>query len=253
MVNFIEVDSYEQCAYLFGSCILACTAGTSIYCFFSLLSTGKEDLLISPIYGFSGIIMMLLMMARQQQKSRVLYPAFPWINFHNSPILLIVGQLIGWCLGLKEFTKDLSFSVIALFFSWSYLRFFYKYKDLEYGDKSDEFTFVGMFPESLHIVLIPFTTAFYNIIALLGIFPVLEPLPEKKLPHHLYDDANQLATPSVKEDIVAERRRAKAMKLLDAKLAEISQETDDWDVDMGMDTPNMSYSNGLDVQAKLKI
>lgn len=42
------------------------------------------------------------------------------------------------------------------------------------------------FPSSqaLHIVLIPFTTAFYNIVALVGLFPALE-VVEKKTYHHL--------------------------------------------------------------------
>jgi hypothetical protein len=38
--------------------------------------------------------------------------------------------------------------------------------------------------QALHIVLIPFTTAFYNVVALLGLFPVLE-VVEKKPYHHL--------------------------------------------------------------------
>lgn len=251
IADFIDIDNMEQWAFFFGASVLACTVGTSIYCFVSLLTTGKEDLLITPIYGFNGMLMVLLMMARQQQRSRVLYTAFPWVNFHTSPIFLILGQLFGWCLGLKDVTKDFSFSIIALFFSWSYLRFFYKYKDLEYGDKSDEFTFVGMFPESLHIVLIPFTTAFYNIVALLGVFPVLEQLPDKKIPHHLYDDANYAAAgPGAKVDVLAERRRAKAMKLLDAKLAEISQESDvGWDVDLDTDSPRTSKGD----LSKLKV
>ncbi len=39
-------------------------------------------------------------------------------------------------------------------------------------------------PQVLHIILIPFTTAFYNIFALVGLFPVLE-VSEKKTFHHL--------------------------------------------------------------------
>ena len=42
--------------------------------------------------------------------------------------------------------------------------------------------------QPLHIVLVPFTTAFYNIAALMGIFPALE-VVEKKLPHHLRCEA----------------------------------------------------------------
>lgn len=38
--------------------------------------------------------------------------------------------------------------------------------------------------QALHIVLVPFTTAFYNIVALVGLFPALE-VVEKKTYHHL--------------------------------------------------------------------
>ena len=81
--------------------------------------------------------------------------------------------------------------------------------------------------------MIPLTTAFYNIFALIGLFPSLE-IVEKKLPHHLrfkfhyytyfiinnylrYDPvSNESAlNPGLptKLDLVAERRRAKAMKV----------------------------------------
>lgn len=41
-------------------------------------------------------------------------------------------------------------------------------------------------------MLVPFTTAFYNIVALMGLFPPLE-VVEKKLPHHLRcDDSSTL-------------------------------------------------------------
>lgn len=41
--------------------------------------------------------------------------------------------------------------------------------------------------QALHIVLVPFTTAFYNIVALVGLFPALE-VVEKKTYHHLRYD-----------------------------------------------------------------
>lgn len=62
-----------------------------------------------------------------------------------------------WLIGLKVFAVDLPFSIIAMLFSWSYLRFYFRYDEKfssdgtslgrTYGDNSEEFAFVGMFPE----------------------------------------------------------------------------------------------------------
>jgi hypothetical protein len=78
--------------------------------------------------------------------------------------------------------------------------------------------------------------AFYNIFAMIGIFPELEVQAEKsKLSHHLrYTDPNTPEIPvptGIKNaDVVQDRRRAKAMKLLDAKMAELNGvEGDGWD------------------------
>lgn len=238
IANVLIITNIEQFALLTLFTVLACSIGTSVYCFFSFASLGKEELLVTPIYGFNGILVMLLMMTRQQQGRQSLYKEIPWLTYHHSPLILVLFQLFFWCMGIKAFSTDLAFSIIALFFSWSYLRFFYKVSDTEFGDKSDEFTFVMMFPEKLHIILIPFTTAFYNIVALLGVFPVLDTIPEKKHHHHLrHDESTPLVaatSPSTEKDLVAQRRRAKAMKLLDQKMAEMSQleKADGWDDDL---------------------
>ena len=81
----------------------------------------------------------------------------------------------------------------------------YKFSLLQSGDAgnaSEGFTFVSMFPEvwylnccenelelkiahqRLHIILVPFFTAFYNIGAAIGVYPTLAEA-EKRLPHHL--------------------------------------------------------------------
>jgi hypothetical protein len=260
IANCLKVNNAEQAGLLLLFSILACTIGTSIYCFFSLVRTGKEDLLVTPIYGFNGVMVTLLMMARQQLGKQCLYKDIPWLTYHQSPLIVVLFQLVLWAFGFHMFSRDLSFSVIALFFSWSYLRFFYKFSDTEFGDRSDEFSFVGQFPESLHIILIPFTTAFYNIVALLGIFPVLDPAPEKKQHHHLrYDESSlPVLTNSPKEDKLAERRRAKARKLMEAKMAEDSKEPEGWDDDLAS---AIAYGNDIEIAvaqsnfdvAKLKV
>jgi hypothetical protein len=71
-------------------------------------------------------------------------------------------------------------------------------------------------------IVVPFTTAFYNLGAMFGVYPPLEVVETKKVQHHLrYMDAGAnnaeagMANEAVKtpQDIVQERRRAKAMKV----------------------------------------
>jgi hypothetical protein len=42
------------------------------------------------------------------------------------------------------------------------------------GNNNDDFAFVRMFPEPLHPIVTPLTIGFYNIFAMVGIFPALE-------------------------------------------------------------------------------
>ena len=91
-----------------------------------------------------------------------------------------------------------------------------------------------MFPVVLQPIISPLSLAFYTVFALIGIFPEIQE-EEKRLNHHLrYDNHNKIATGTtsvggdspllmnhMRQDILQERRRAKAMKLLDEKMAEL--------------------------------
>lgn len=89
--------------------------------------------------------------------------------------------------------------------------------------------------------MLPLSTAFYNIVALTGLYPEL-PQEEKRLPDHLRrhdpspgsmsiqqsgSNPNFSSPAPAKQDLIQERRRQKAIKLLDAKMAEVS-EPDYW-------------------------
>lgn len=232
----IKIDAMDQFGLYFVFSILACTLGTSAYCFIRFFATSLEEMLMEPIYGFSGVFMFTLMYARLQLGNEPITNHIPQITFNNLPLLMVILQLLLWFVGLKVFALDLPFTIMALFFSWSYLRFFYKFEEnSNLGEKMDEFSFVNMFPETFHPIALPLTIAFYNIFALIGIFPELEVVEKKALQHHLrYNDPKDVESPLLpaKQDAVLERRRAKAMKLLDAKMAELSKEPEGWDTDL---------------------
>jgi hypothetical protein len=177
----------EQFGLYFVFGILACSIGTSIICFLRFVGTGHEFPLITSTYGFSGVLLSLFMYARHALRGQPLHPhLFPQMTYHYLPTLYIGIQIILRIIGLRIVAMDLSFSCIGLLFSWSYLKFYYRHVDNEPpGDRTDDFNFVGMFPEPLHIVLVPFTTAFYNLMAVMNIYPPLENTDRKGSYHHL--------------------------------------------------------------------
>jgi hypothetical protein len=148
--------SFEHFGLYFGFSVLACTLGTSAYCFIRFFTSGNELLLITPIYGLSGVNIALLMYVRQQMRNESVHSSYPIITYHHLPVLLLSVEILLALMGLKA---GLPFSFTALFFSWSYLRFYFRYSDVDNstGDKSDEFAFVVMFPEvSLSLQLLHF-------------------------------------------------------------------------------------------------
>lgn len=191
--GWIGQPNVEQFGLYFIFTLLACSLGASILCFLQFSLLKSEIPLLTPMYGFNGVIMAMLMYTRQMFKQQAITPRYPTITFHHLPIVYFTIQLVLYVINFTWFTQDIVFTMIGMLFSWSYLRFYYKFQELEstnsnnsqFGDKSEDFTFVHMFPEPVHIVLIPFTTAFYNILVLLSIFPALETMEIKRQSHHL--------------------------------------------------------------------
>lgn len=150
-IKVFITPSLEQFGLYFVFTILACSLGTSAYCFVRFFATGLEELLVTPIYGFSGVFMAILMMIRQQHRNQSVINAFPQVTYHHLPVLLLIAQLLCALIGLQFLTMDLSFTLTAFFFSWSWLRFYYKFTETDqWGDRAEDFSFVAMFPEVGH-------------------------------------------------------------------------------------------------------
>ena len=153
------VGGFDQFCLYMGVCSISCTLGTSAYCFIRYFSTGLEEMIMTPIYGFNGIVVIVLTYARQQLRGEAIIPQIPQITFNNILAIIILMQLMLWFVGLKNLALDFPFTVIATLVSWSYLRFYYKFDDSptgDLGDPSDEFSFVNMFPE-VRCTLLSFT------------------------------------------------------------------------------------------------
>ena len=178
----LEYDSIENFVLYLFVCMLVCSLGSSFYSFFVFFVSKHEDVLVNPIYGFSGIYFSLLCYARKFKQGSSIHRDSP--NFANQNIVFWIYslQLLFYILGMKIFCRDMIFSTISILFSWTYLRFMYKDKDGNVGDKSETFKFVNMFPASVHLIMAPLSTAFYNLFVLMDIFPPLE--SEKKVSQH---------------------------------------------------------------------
>lgn len=183
----IKIANSEQFGFYLTVCILSSSFGTSAFYFLRFFASRMEDMLIHPTFGFSGLYMALLMFLRQQnpKETSPVVDSVPFITYHNLPVLVILAQLILGFFSLTIYATDLPFTVIVFFVSWTYLRFFYRYEENSpLGDNSEDFLFVAMFPEPLKPVTVPMSIAFYNIFAMIGLFPELEQV-EKRPTHHL--------------------------------------------------------------------
>lgn len=158
--KLINKPNIEQFGLYFLFTILACTIGTSTYYFFRFVGSGRDDFLLVPIYGFNGIFMSFLMYIRRFRGNQSIHDAMPRITYHQLPALFLTLQFItGIFLGIRFFLfRDILFTFLAMLFSWSYLKFYYKFEDenpllphnLVTQPESmlqEEFQFVNMFPE----------------------------------------------------------------------------------------------------------
>lgn len=237
LLNPVSYSPVDQYFLYFVFSILGCTVITSVWCFGRFFFTGMDQMLLEPIYGFGGVLIILLMHIRTQHRDVCIITNFPDLTFNNIPIVILVVDLILWIVGLKHLASDVPFCVIGLLFSWSYLRFYIKDNEGNLCNQAEELSFVSMFPESLHVVMVPLCTAFYNLTALIGVFPKIE-APDRRQTHHLRThsepslDPMASPVPTRQADVIAERRKARALKLLDAKMQELTKIPEAWEGDI---------------------
>ena len=144
----VVFPSTEQFGFYFVCCLVGSSGVTSFTFFVRYFVTRIEDLIVTPSFGFVGVLITLLLFARQQLKGQNPIESIPSITYHNLPILIISIQFIFLLLGATSLVSDLPFSCFSLLLGWSYLRFFYRYNvDSDVlGDPTEDFTFVAMFP-----------------------------------------------------------------------------------------------------------
>jgi hypothetical protein len=123
----LKGQPFDQFGLYFILNLVSCSFGTLLWLFYRFYLSNSEIYLIENVYGFGGVLMGLMMVARQQLKSTPVLPQYPPITFQYLPTLVLSLFTLLWIVGVHSLAKDISFLWISYFFSWTYLRFFFKY------------------------------------------------------------------------------------------------------------------------------
>jgi membrane associated rhomboid family serine protease len=230
----VAIQSYDKFLIYFVASILMCSLGASTLAFFRFFFGGNQDALTEPVYGFSSVFFAFLLFQIKNKPSQPVYHLIPQVTFQRLPFFVLCFQVVLRVMGVPFFSKDLIFSVISMHFCWMYLRNFYSNEDGSRGNSSEEFQYVNMYPSILQPVIIPLSAALNNLVAMTGMIPTIEATAPQKVRDHLgrvdgTTDAVASTSTRAQSDVVGERRRAKALKILDAKMAELAAEPQGWD------------------------
>jgi len=112
--------------------------------------------------------------------------------------------------------------MIGTWFGWAYLRFYQTNGD-RLGDMANSFGFVTFFPDQVHDAVAVPATIMYNLAAMCKLITKVEPPSDDDEDTFYTQQASTLGTNSA----IAERRRLKAQKELEARLAAAGTGDDD--------------------------
>ncbi|ETI50980.1 hypothetical protein, variant 1 [Phytophthora nicotianae CJ01A1] len=185
----------------------------------------------NPIYleasfsGFTGGIAALLV-AYMKPTPFATAPLFPGVPLRFYPLVACIVFCFCTMAGMA-FTAVPAvslmlvsagpFSVLGGYFGWYYLRFLNKNRDQTVGDVSDEFALVVLLPDFCIPLVSPLANFCFSVVKLCGFFKKRAAQKPKMLP----------ILTEIKNDPIAERRKARAMKALDEKLAKLAHARDD--------------------------
>ncbi|CAM9678233.1 unnamed protein product [Discosporangium mesarthrocarpum] len=221
-----------------GVVLLACggVSGVvaSVGIFVAYIITRDEYLLDLEIHGTLGVIAALLVaLAFREPKAPLLGGPTggggqPWpMTRLGAPLILLTLSAAARACGVREGGVDFPFAVVGAYFTWGYLRFFHGMligPSRPVGDVREELQLIMFFPPFFRRFLKPLCDFSYGVFLLLGFFQDRA----ARVPVPVVDSEGGLAALPVTlplpeaRDPVAQRRRARAMKLLDEKFAKLS-------------------------------
>lgn len=211
-------------ALQYGACLLFATfvPGTmiSMGALFFYISTQREKFFYGETNGSLGLCAAIAVMLHESAPTTVIMGGL--LASHLPLTLMVFACVCQFLLGVSHAASLAGLGLIA---AWMYLRFFKIQEDGSWGDRRSDFEFATLFPEATRPVVRPL----FNLLgAVLLRIPCLQPSAApangRKLEVVPSGASGDSAGPSapVAADPVAERRRARALKALDQKLAEMS-------------------------------
>jgi membrane associated rhomboid family serine protease len=221
-------------AYLFIVC-LASGVITSVAVFTLYVITRYEYLLSIEVHGAWGLVSALAVGAAQALPAESLIPVPGALGFkvRHLPMTLVLLSGLLYSAGLRSLTRDFPFVCVSTYCGWVYLRFFHCYSGSSAaGDVRKEFQFIMFCPPFTRRILKPFADFCYGVALLLGLFSGRSAVEAAYAQSAgAGGEAGSSQTGAFADgsssrvelrDPVAERRRARAMKLLDEKFAKLN-------------------------------
>lgn len=207
---------------------LAAGLVTSTGTFVAYIVTRQEYLLDLELHGSFGLLAGLGVAAAQKSPEGPLMPESfgPWFPKRYFPLLLLIASAVGRALSVPVISDDFPFVFVGGYAAWVYLRFFaHIVLGGPSGDVNNEFQLVMFFPSVLRRVMKPLCDFTYGVFLLLGFFKgraARVPLPVVDGEGGVDPSTAAILPLPERKDPIAERRRARAMKLLDEKFAKLN-------------------------------
>ncbi|CAG8663847.1 13490_t:CDS:2 [Funneliformis caledonium] len=177
--------------------------------------TGSPFYLFRVINGMNGLISGFLVGLKQLIPEHLLKPVkgSSLCRVKHLPSLFIIVNFV--CFLLFESQTQLLLVFYGSLISWVYLRFF-KYQDGLRGDRSETFSMASFFPEFIQPVVKIISNIVFNLLVMLK---CCKPISKRRFPIDL-ENLPTTYIPSMpgSQRAEAERRRALALKALDARL-----------------------------------
>jgi len=184
-----------------------------------LYMPSQEEALLYTYYwcGFSGVSMGFTVALKQlmpDQDFNFLF-IFPLKIKYMPGIFMLIAILLGIFVSANP---SLPHTLFGCFFSWLYLRFFQRRSDGSIGDYSDSFSFAFFFPEILQPFVAWICGRIFNVFKMCGIM-------SSQRSSHIIDafDLDAQTTPMLPDSADSERRRAKALRAIDKRLAQVKE------------------------------
>lgn len=146
----------EMHKFMLLNTVVSAIGAAAFYITYHMLTDQLDFIFTISIYGFSANIAGFCVAVKQIMPDQVLFTCHG-LKLQNKhiPSLLFIFVSIAYIFHVVQFTFPVLY-FFGLVSSWTYLRFYQKHSNHNYGDAADSFSFASFFPEPIQpLVAIP--------------------------------------------------------------------------------------------------